>query len=503
MLLLPQPVVAPVIYARISQTDTLKGVQRQIKGLMREAEEMGLPTPEVFMDNDLSSKEGVERPKFNEMWNLIRAGLRDCIMVYKMDRYSRENHHYDLIKKYKPVIITSGRKVYNPDDSEDMHALRGEAASAERETKRLSERLKEQRYDDAHAGLRHGAPAFGWGYRSKKGKWKNRNKANPEEKKELLAAMDRVIKGESLSAITHDWNARGVKTSRGCQWTTASVKSVLTRWSNAGVRQYQGNPLFDVKVEWEPLCDLLTLRQVQMLLGNNPRQTTTSRARRHLLTGVLMCACGTQMKAQHIGSSSRMVREMAQQYPEKIPTHYKCEGTGCGRSVPYLAADEVVEKWLVEFLRWKGADAFLPPDAQKMVQDFTAQLEELAVQRTTIMGYKLSAADKGRLLQDVASQEESLWTILNALATQSALSRLVGGLLTPQNHTTNTVSLEAAVERDREILARFRTLDLKTRKELLRDLATFTVHGGFSEPDPVSGKRRKLPAKDRIEIVPV
>jgi DNA invertase Pin-like site-specific DNA recombinase len=492
---------APVIYARISQTDTLKGVERQVRTLKREAEELGLPEPEVFMDNDLSSKEGIERPDFDRMWSLIRAGVKDGIMVWKMDRYSRETYHYDWVKKYKPIVITSGKRVYDPNNSEDMHALRGEASSAERETKRLSERLLGQREDDAMAGLRHGAPAFGWGYRSKKGKWKDRDTANPEEKALLLDGMERVIAGESLANIMRVWNASGIKTSRGSAWNTTSVRHVLARWSNAGVRQHQGQPLLGVEVTWEPLCDLPRLRQVQALLGSNPRNTTSGRARRHLLTGILTCECGSLMKAQHIRSSARMVAGVEPSHAERVPTHYKCEGFHCGRSVPYAAADAFVLSWLGNHLLFKGASAFLSAGDQALVSELSERLNGLQADREKIKSLSLSVVDKAELLKEVFGEESSVRAILDTMSARTSLGRLVSGLI-PAQHG-NEVSLEQSAQNRHEVVARFQALDLKIKKKVLNELATFTVGIGFSEPSLTSGRRRKLTAAERIRIEPL
>lgn len=500
---------SPVIYARISQTDTRKGVERQIKILQREARELGLPECAVFMDNDLSSKEGVDRPDFNRMWDLIRAGVHDCILVWKLDRYSREPFHYDWIKKYTPIVITSGKRWYDPEQSEDMHALRSEAASAERETKRLSERLKGQRNEDAMSGLRHGAPAFGWGVLKVKGyddegkritKWKKRDKPNPVEKAMILDGMAKVVAGDSLNSVVNAWNNSGVTTSRGAAWNTTSVKHVLMRWSNAGVRQHQGEPLFDVKTTWEPLCDLQTLKEVRAMLSANPRNTATSRARRHLLTGVLRCECGSTMKAQHIRSSARMVKDVEGQHPERVPTHYKCEGNGCGRSVPYTDAEKYVLSWLGNYLLFKGSGAFLSPEGRAKVTELTGRLNALEEDRRKINALDLGVVDRASLLSQVHTQEKSVWAVLDTLSTQNALGRLVADLLPIV--VEKTVSLEKSVENRRAIIERFRTLDIKTQKTLLRELATYTVGIGFSEPDPVTGRRCKLKAHERIEIVP-
>lgn len=492
---------SPALYVRLSSDpgQDRKGVERQKRLMKAQATSLGWSEPTVYEDNDTSSKKGVAREHFERMLTDLDHGLRDGVMFWKADRFSRETKHYDALKEAGVLVATESR-VYDPTKSEDMHALRMEAANAERETKRTSERMLAQRLEAAEEGRRHGAPAFGWGKRSKKGIWKKRDRINPEEAAAIRDGLQRVLRGDSLISIMRDWNSQGIKTSRGRDWSSTTVRSVLERWSNAGVRQHQGKPLFDVQGTWEPITDVATIQAVRAILANNPRQTTTTRARRHLLTGVLRCECGSFMKGQHVASSARMARGKTGPGPEKRSTHYKCDSNTCGRSVPYDDANTYVLKWLGLYLMFKSPAHFLPGDAQVVISDITKGLEAVADRRSKIYAADISEGDRLQMLSGVNKDEKALRARLGGYASQSALSRLVGSL-TAIPFDGVAPSFDIAADRAAAIRERFLAKDLKSQKDTLQALATFTVGVGFSEPNE-KGTRRKLRASERIMIEP-
>lgn len=496
---------SPALYVRLSSDpgNDRKGVERQKRIMTARAEALGWGDPVIYEDNNKSSKAGVDRPDLTRMLAHLRSGVRDGLLIYKADRFSREPIHYDALKA-AGALVASEYRTFDPKTSDGMKSLRDEAGAAEYETKKLSERLLIQRAEAAQEGRRHGAPAFGWGVRStrKDGttKWKKRDKINPEEAQAIRDGMDAVLRGESVLSIMKDWQARGLKTSRGGNWCSATVRGVLERWSNAGVRQHQGQPLFDVEVTWEPICDLPTLQSVRALLANNPRNNTTTRARRHLLSGVLACECGATMRGQHILVSAKMVKDKTGPGPEKPATHYKCTGNQCGRSVPYEAANVYVVNWLAHHLKWKSPTSFLPADVQAQITDITTALTALEERRSRIHAADLDESDALVMLSKVKKEREVLRARLDGFASASALSRLVASLK-PIPMDGQASSFDIAVENLRAIRSNFLALDLKTQKNLLQALATFTVGVGFS-PYNERGQRRKLKAHERIHIEP-
>jgi DNA invertase Pin-like site-specific DNA recombinase len=460
------------------------------------AAELGWGEPVIYRDNDLSSKAGVDRPERNRMMPDLAAGIRDGLLVYKIDRYSREPSHLDALKD-AGWWVASEYRTFDVTTSDGMKALRDEGNAAEYETKKMSERLLAQRQQAAEDGVRVGARAFGWGSYSKKGKIKNRNKVNKAEKALVLQGMERVLKSASLASICRDWNAQGFRTSRGSVWTTGGLRNVLERWSNAGVRQHQGQPLFNVETEWEALCDLETLEKVRAKLGAQENSTTSTRARKHLLSGVLQCECGSPMKAQHVKSSLHGKPAEYDQDGNKRPTHYKCVGLKCGRSVPYRDSDAAVVRWLTLLLIDLPPHAFLTPEVKAEIDKAHAELVKIDKRRYAIKAADIEEGDRLEMLTKVKKDRDAQRVVLASYASTSALNSLVASL---DPYTSETFkSFTAGAERIKAVRSNFQALDLKQQKDLLQALAAFTVGTGFSEPD-AKGNRRKLKAHERIKI---
>jgi DNA invertase Pin-like site-specific DNA recombinase len=463
--------------------------------MLAKTQALGWGEPVIYEDNDRSSKAGVERPEFDRMLADIKAGIRDGLAVYKADRFSRETHHYDVLKA-AGWLVASEYRVFDVTTSDGMEALRHAASAAEAETKRLSERLMDQRRQHAQEGQRIGARAFGWGYHNAKGRIKKRNKINETEAALVREGMERTLNGESLSSICRDWNARGFVTSRGSAWNTGGLRNVLERWSNAGVRQHQGEPLMGVKTAWEAIVDLDTLTNVRAVLAAQKRSTTSTRARKHLLSGVLQCECGSPLKAQHVASSLHGKPAEFYEDGNKRPTHYKCVAYGCGRSVPYADSDKTVIDWLALLLLDLPSNAFLTPEVRAELEKAHAELAELDKAEAEILSYKINRGAQLRMLEDVEKEREAQRIVIASYASTNALNSLVASL----NPSFDTMkSFTAGAEHIKIIRSNFLALDLKRQKDLLQALATFTVGTGFSEPDD-KGMRRKLKAHERIRI---
>jgi site-specific DNA recombinase len=57
---------------------------------------------------------------------------------------------------------------------------------------------------------------------------------------EIRAATEAVLAGRSLASLAKDWNARGLHTSTGREWTYGALRRVLIRPRNAGLMEHRG-----------------------------------------------------------------------------------------------------------------------------------------------------------------------------------------------------------------------------------------------------------------------
>jgi site-specific DNA recombinase len=127
----------------------------------------------------------------------------------------------------------------------------------------------------------------------------------------IREVADRVLRGESLTAIAADLVERGVPTARGGRWTSQHVRVMLGRASLAGLRSHRGEIVG--RAVWPAILDEAKWRRVRAALGapvvtdTNGRQRRITRVRprqprRYLLTGgIAVCGrvgCGAPLVAQ-------------------------------------------------------------------------------------------------------------------------------------------------------------------------------------------------------------
>ena len=107
-----------------------------------------------------------------------------------------------------------------------------------------------------------------------------------------------MLNGTSLRSIAIGWNARGLLTSRGKQWSNLTLRRVLMNPTYAGSVTYQGKIVG--AGEWEPLWDVDTHRGLVDFLKDKSRRPAISFERKHLGSGIYRCGhddCGAPLYA--------------------------------------------------------------------------------------------------------------------------------------------------------------------------------------------------------------
>jgi len=130
----------------------------------------------------------------------------------------------------------------------------------------------------------------------------------------LRAAYRDVLSGMSLYAIAAQWNAAGVLTPKNNRWRGAQLRQLLLSPRNAGMRTHTTTTMVNGKKtsvtgillkdgepvpgDWPPIVDVDIFAGVKAILDDPTRAPTRTRARVHLLSGLVKCwKCKTPMKA--------------------------------------------------------------------------------------------------------------------------------------------------------------------------------------------------------------
>ena len=127
------------------------------------------------------------------------------------------------------------------------------------ESKKTSERMTAVRAREAREGKPRPSGQRGFGYSLD---WMTIDEA---EAALIREAADRVLRGESTYAIATDWNARGVPTVNGKQWSVNVLVTIMGSPRIAGLREHHGAVV--AEGTWPAIIDRATHEQLRAVLA--------------------------------------------------------------------------------------------------------------------------------------------------------------------------------------------------------------------------------------------
>jgi len=294
---------AAAIYARISKDSagTKAGVARQIAECRAYAAAHGHVVAEVYTDNDLSAYRGKARPDYARMCEDLKAGLRDGVITYHLDRLHRNMIE---LERFIVLIEASGAEVrtvsggdYDLATSDGRAMARVVSAFARKESEDKSRRIKSQKHAQARQGKRLSPGSRAYGYA------KGHAEIIPAEAAVIREAADRVLAGEALRSLCTDLNDRGIPTVSGKAWTITSMIRILTSGRISAQVEHLGEIV--AQGDWPPIVSPAETTRLRALL-RDPQRRTNRTARTYPLSGLVRCGlCGTKMGARPRADRSR------------------------------------------------------------------------------------------------------------------------------------------------------------------------------------------------------
>ena len=291
------------VYARIS--DDKDGQQtataRQMQDARQLAERKGWEVVDTFEDVDLSAyNTRVKRPEFERMLNALRGGELDGIVVWKLDRLTRQQR--DLARVMEACEATKAfiASVMEPIDTRESYGqfvAELLVAQARMESANSSARQRRKAQQQREQGL---APTIGkrcFGYDQRY------TTVIEEEAAILREARDRLFAGESLRSVCLNLEVRGVRSTDGNAIRAQLFKRTLTSPTISGQRVLEGQ-LYPGN--WTPIISPEESRQLRLLLDRRPNQPRRAPARKYLLTGLIRCgSCQQRMHAHARNGGTR------------------------------------------------------------------------------------------------------------------------------------------------------------------------------------------------------
>ena len=285
-----------VLYARISVDKRAEeaGVRRQLHDMRDLATRNGWEVVEEIAENDISAY--ADRPGFEQVWKLVRGGAVDHVVCWQTSRLIRSRKDRAAVisefgKHNVGIVAVKGpsldlRSAYGRGLADLMTAF--DSMESEVKAERISASIK----DLASRGRSWGSCPFGWQ------RLDGKQVVNEDQAITVREIVDRLLGGQSIREIAADLNQRAVPTPGAKKWLNSTVRVLVLRPSNIGVRLYKGEPL---PGDWPAIIDEGKHRRVVALLGSPDRRTHTGPrpgARKYVLTsGIGRCGkCGSALR---------------------------------------------------------------------------------------------------------------------------------------------------------------------------------------------------------------
>lgn len=316
---------------------------------------LGIYDYEIFEDAGYSGK-NTSRPDYQEMINRIKTGEFSHLLVWKIDRISRNLidfcDMYEELKKYNCTFVSKNEQF-------DTSSAMGEAmlkiilVFAELERKLTGERVSAVMIDRATKGLWNGAP-LPLGYA-----WDKISKfpvIDEVEKKTVELIFSMYKQSESTSIVRNMLNENKLKTKRDGTWTTKTVSDIIRNPFYKGTYRYNyresargkkkkenewiivedNHPAIITKDLWQECNAIMDLNAER----NNAK--FRSNVKTHIFSSLIQCGeCGNNMYA----------KQDKPHLDGYTPSLYACKGRynklGCSQKT---VSDTIVAEFILNFI---------------------------------------------------------------------------------------------------------------------------------------------------------
>lgn len=405
------------IYARISKDDgSGLGVARQIKDCTAEAERRGWAVRGVYVDNDVSAASQAPRPEWERLVADVEAQRVNAIVVWSAERLTRKPREaedvIEWVERYGLLLANIGGDVdLSTPDGRMMYRIRG--AISRHESEQSSRRIQRKFLERAEQGKPHGMVAYGYT------RVNGSDQLDPEQAGVIREAAKKLLSGESMRSVATAFNREGLSSPRGGRWESATLRQVMLRDRNAGLRRHQGSVIG--RGDWEPIYDHATHERVVALLTDPARRTNAGAKISHLLTGIARCGlCGGAM---------RVIPEVVLKTGKRYAKRYGCRRCfKVSRKVEDV--DAVVEAVVLARLAKPDAASALASGDPEAAQMLHGQIEaadaRLALAADAFADGELTGEQLRRISAKLRPQIERWRAALAACAPTPGLPELAG-----------------------------------------------------------------------------
>ena len=307
-----------VLYARYSDSKQREeSIEGQLEWCYEYAKREGHSVIGEYIDRAISAKTD-ERPQFQKMIKDSSKKLFQGIIVYQLDRFSRnryDNAHYKNILKKNGVSVYSARESIS-DDASGIIVESVLEGMAEYYSVELAQKVTRGMKTNAEKCLSNGGTTP-LGY-----KIVDHRYVLDEEKAPVVKEIyTKYANGWSIKDICDSLNERHIKTAQGAQFNKSSLHTMLKNRKYLGIYIYKD---IEVAGGMPRIIDDDLFQKVADKMTVNKKSPARARAKaEYLLTTKLFCG---YCKSMLVGHSSNQVSTKGIIY-----NYYKCKNSGGGK----------------------------------------------------------------------------------------------------------------------------------------------------------------------------
>jgi DNA invertase Pin-like site-specific DNA recombinase len=301
------------LYVRVStgyqvDKDSLPFQKKELKAYCEHVLHIDKNRIEIFEDAGKSGK-NTKRPAFERMMDKVKAGQVSHVVVYKIDRISRNLIDFSIMYnefKYHRVAFISLNEQFDTSSAMGEAMLKIVLVFAEMERKLTSERVTDVMIGRAQSGLWNGARVpYGWDWDDEK-KCPVHSKVEAKYVKQMYADY---LNGGSSVSIAKSYNANKIPTKRGGEWTSKTIADVIRNPMNKGDYRYNyresargrkkpQEEVIYIKGVFEPLVSINDWEKANKLMDGRGFKMNSSgqiimNKRCNVFTGLIFCGkCG-------------------------------------------------------------------------------------------------------------------------------------------------------------------------------------------------------------------
>ncbi len=362
-----------VIYARYSSDNQREeSIEGQLRDCREYAERNNLTIVGNYIDRALSARTA-DRPDFQRMIHDSEKRLFDVVLVWKLDRFSRDRYdsaHYKHILKKNGVRVVSAKEAI-ADGPEGIILESMLEGMAEYYSAELAVKVRRGQRENAMKCRNNGGTlAYGYSVNKETGALV----VNPKTAPIVREIFSRYDKGELIKNIVKDLNARGLRNNFNRPFQASAMTLLLKNRKYIGDYCY-GDMIIPGGVP--ALVEKDVFERVQRRMEANKKSPGRAKAKEeYLLSGKVFCGtCG-----------GHMVGECGKSRNGTIYYYYKCinakHGHTCKRKaikrdwLERAVVVETVTKVLTDEVIDRVADAIIAIQGQEnpMIPSIKEQL---------------------------------------------------------------------------------------------------------------------------------